>query len=362
MQTRVSTTIRGLRAGAAPGLGAAALALLVIPASAAAQEAETYRLSGQELAVYNLAGAVEVVRGSGDQAVVEVRRGGSDAARLSVEVGPVDGREALRVLYPSERVVYAAGQGRSRTRVRVRDDGTFSDGRGGGDRVEVSTFGSGLEAHADLLVRVPEGRDLSVYLAVGETRAEGVSGRLRIDTGSGRVTTRSTSGSLEVDTGSGSVEVRGARGDVEVDTGSGSVEVTDVTGTRLGVDTGSGSVRGDAIEVERLDVDTGSGRIDLGRVRAREILLDTGSGSVSLELESDVDDLEVDTGSGSVDLWVPAELGARLEVDTGSGGIEIDVPVRIRTARRDHLEGVLGDGRGEIRIDTGSGSVEIRAR
>ncbi|NNM33107.1 MAG: hypothetical protein HKO53_08575, partial [Gemmatimonadetes bacterium] len=57
-------------------------------------------LSGDRVAVYNLAGKVDVVRGTGSDVVVEVTRGGSDADRLEIEVGEVRGREALRVIYP----------------------------------------------------------------------------------------------------------------------------------------------------------------------------------------------------------------------------------------------------------------------
>ncbi len=76
----------------------------------------------------------------------------------------------------------------------------------------------------------------------------------------------------------------------------------------------------------------------------------------------DIENLVVDTGSGSVTVWIPEGAGAELEVDTGNGSIDLDFPVQIRRAGRDHVLGTIGDGRGSIRIDTGSGSVRLARR
>ncbi len=43
---------------------------------ATAQQAETFRLQGDAVAIYNLAGKVQVRGGSGSDVVVTVRRGG----------------------------------------------------------------------------------------------------------------------------------------------------------------------------------------------------------------------------------------------------------------------------------------------
>ena len=65
-----------------------ALALPVLAPSGrlAAQQAERYTLDGDDIAIYNLAGALTVEPGTGG-VTVEVTRGGADAARLRVERG-----------------------------------------------------------------------------------------------------------------------------------------------------------------------------------------------------------------------------------------------------------------------------------
>ncbi len=339
-----------------PAAAAVLFALAAVPASAQ----ESYRISGPRVAVYNLAGAVEVVPGRGNEVVVTLTRGGSDAAELEVEMHEVDGYEALVVRYPSDEVVYDWGRrGNSSTTVRVRDDGTWGGRTRGGDQVRVRTSGRGLEAHADLRIEVPEGHDIRVFVAVGETMARGLRGDVDLDSGSGRIDVEDIVGDLSVDTGSGSVTVAGVVGEVSIDTGSGSVDVEGVRGPVLTVDTGSGSVDVMDVEADVVEVDTGSGSVQLARVAAPNIVVDTGSGSVDLHVLSAVDRIVVDTGSGGVTLRLPDGTSAEVEADSGSGGIDVDFPIQVVSQRRNYLRGVMGDGRGRIEIDTGSGRIRV---
>lgn len=332
-----------------------------------AQESDRYAITGDDVAIYNLVGEVRLEAATGPAVVVELSRGGKDADRLRVETGVLEGRQTLRVLYPGDRVIYPALSRRSSSQVRVREDGTFYGGRGrsgrqvtiGGGGVGVSR---GVEAYADLAIRVPAGQRLSLYLALGRVDIRNVAGELVVDVGSAPISAQGTRGGLRLDTGSGRIEVVDAEGVVELDTGSGNVEVQRVRGPRLRVDTGSGSVIGSAIEVEALDVDTGSGRIQLADTWASEVRLDTGSGAVDFELRNAaVRKLVIDTGSGGVRLALPPAVDARIVIDTGSGGIDMDLPLRLLKKERSRLEGVFGNGSGQIVIDTGSGGVRVRA-
>ena len=342
-------------------VGTIASTAMAHPREVVGQAAESYELSGGDVAIYNLVGEANIVQGRGSTVVVRVFRGGADADEIGIEVGRIDGRETLRVTYPSDRVVYSALGRRSSNTVRVSPDGTFYDGRGRGDRVEIRGSGRGLEAHADLEIEVPAGRKFALYLAAGSTDVLGVDGDILIDTGSGSVVAENIRGSLNVDTGAGRVSVRGVEGDVSVDTGSGGVDIEDVAGRVINVDTGSGGVEGANLFAPSVRIDTGSGSIRLERVDADDIHLDTGSGSVEIQIMSDVTNLDIDTGSGSVTVWLTEAVGAEVEIETGNGGIDIDLdsPIQIRRVSRDQLEGSLGDGDGRIRIDTGSGRVRL---
>ena len=368
----------------------------LLPAGLEAQE--RFSLSG-DVAVCNLAGEVVVEAGDGGGVVIEVTRGGRDAQQLDISTLDVSGWQALRVAYPDDRIIYPRLGRRSNTSFNVREDGTFGGNFEGEDassvlrellgalgvggdrrRVNIRGSGSGVEAWADLRVRVPRGRTVAINLGAGEIRAANVDGALYLHARSGSVSTTDTRGTLEIDTGSGSVAVDGATGDVLIDTGSGGVRAFRISGGDLGIDTGSGGVTARALDVADLEIDTGSGSIEIDGVtaprieaetgsgsitvtggRTDELLLDTGSGSVDVALESTLRSAKIDTGSGGVTLTVPAGLNAELVLDSGSGGVDVDLPVRIIERGRNFLRATAGSGGGTITIDTGSGGIRIRS-
>ena len=338
-------------------------AALFLAAPLSAQQGERFTLAGADVAVYNLVGAIRVVGGESGPVVVEVTRGGPDASRLRVETGAVRGRQTLRVIYPGSEVVAREFGRNSTTRTRVNDDGTFGDGARGPSGRTVTIGGSSardaVEAWADVTVRVPRGQKLAVHLGVGQATVTNVDGDLLVDVAAARVTTTGTRGRLSLDTGSGDVTVSDAEGELFLDTGSGDVSITRARGRSLVVDAGSGSLTGSDLAVERLSLDLGSGGARLSGVSADEISLDSGSGSVDLALTADVRALDIDSGSGSVTLRVPPSLGALVEVETGSGGVESEIPMTITRRSRSELTGQLGDGRGRIRIEAGSGRVRF---
>ena len=338
--------------------------VLLMPTMAIAQTPERRTLPGDDVAVYNIAGVMRVEGGTGSDVSVEITRGGADASKLTIATGRIGGRETLRVIYPDRRIVYRQGgessRWRGRTTLRVNDDGTFNDDHDDGRSVDIVTSGDGLEAYADVRVVVPKGKRVSVYLGAGEAKIDNVDGDLRVDVSAAPVTSTRTRGKLLLDTGSGEVKVTDAQGEIDLDTGSGGVEVQNVRGTYLKMDTGSGRVRGSDIAVEELEMDTGSGSVRLGQVQSKRIKLDSGSGSVDLDLRADVDDVQIESGSGGVTLGIPESLGAAIKIDTGSGGIDTDIPIQVKKAERSYLSGTIGDGKGEISIETGSGGVRLK--
>ena len=344
---------------------------LAMPAVLPAQQAERYTLEGGPAAVYNLVGAVRIEPGTG-AVTVQVTRAGGDAARLRIGQGEIDGRSTLRVVYPSDRIRSGSVRGHNTTQLRVRDDGTFGDqdnlahGRRDrhrseeqGRRVTIADDTDGLDARADLVVAVPKGADVSVYLAVGSVTVTNVDGELRVSSSSGPVTTSGTRGTLSVDVGSGDVRITQAQGEVDVDTGSGAVDVTGFRGSSLSIDTGSGDVTGSDFESDELSVDTGSGEVRLASVTSPQLSLETGSGGISAELRRDVSSLHVETGSGDIAIRAPATLGAEVEIETSSGDIETDFPLMVTRQSRDHMVGTIGDGKGTIAIETGSGGIKL---
>ena len=322
-------------------------ALWVVPL--AAQGVSRHTLRGPDVALYDLAGMVQLEAGSGDAVTVDVTRGGADAARLQVAEGDLGGRATLRVIFPGDRVSYPRMPDGS-TEIRVRDDGTFGDdhhgddddddGSPGGRRVRISSRSGGLEAWADLRVSVPAGRTLAVHLGAGRLTATNVDGRLRLMAASAPVTVNGARGELVLQVGAGAVRLSGIEGDLSAETGSGGVEIARARGSKLIVETGSGDVAASGLEAEQLRVET-------------------GSGTVTVDLRGSLDRVDIETGSGDVTITAPANLSARLMMDTGSGDIDTDFPLAATRTARDHLRGTVGDGRGKISVETGSGGIRL---
>lgn len=320
-------------------------------------------LSGERVSIYNLAGHVRVQAATGSQVTVDVTRGGRDASRLRIESGEVRGWNALRVIYPSDRIVYPDWRSRGRTQIHVNSDGTFDDDHDwrdrDNDRVEIRSSGDGLDAHADLTIGVPKGQRVAVHWGVGDATVTNVDGDVRVSVSAATVSAEHTRGRLTLDTGSGGVSVTDAQGEVKLDTGSGEVTIDGVHGETLDIDTGSGTVRGHGIDSRMLKVDVGSGGIVLDRVASTRVAVDAGSGRTDLSFTQPIEDLSVDAGSGGVTVRLPAAQGAEVDIETGSGGIDSDFAVQTTRLSRDHLRGQIGDGKGRIKIESGSGSVRL---
>jgi lia operon protein LiaG len=341
------------------------LAFCVVFATSGAAQTTRYVLKGDSVAVYNLVGELRVEPGSGSDVAVQVTRGGADAARLDVQSGPLRGRETLRIIYP-EDVISLPDWGRGwNTTLRVRDDGTFGDGgswRRDGREVRITGRGRGLEAYADLRVSVPAGKRVALHLGVGKAFLSNVDGVLVVDVASADVSAERTRGTLKIDTGSGNVDVRDASGDVSLESGSGDVTATGLHGStkRVRLATGSGNITVTGAEGAELHVETGSGDITVTGAKADELSFETGSGNVDVALTATFSALSIQTGSGDVTLRVPPTIGAEVELDTGSGEFDLGgLTIQVRRLQEDHITGTIGDGRGRLSIETGSGNVRL---
>lgn len=347
----------------------AGVALFVTPVAA---QTSRHVLKGDSIAIYNLVGELRVEAGSGSDVVVEVQRGGTDAAKLEIQSGPLRGRETLRVIYPDDVIVMPEWGRGWNTTMRVRDDGTFGDdgehekgGRGWfRDGREVRITGrsrNGLEAYADLRVTVPAGKSIGLYLGVGKAFVSNVDGNIRVSVASADVAADRTRGTLRIGTGSGNVDLRTAAGDVKLETGSGDITVSGMQGTSLRLSTGSGNVTLTDGKAADLHIETGSGDVEATGSSGDDLSFETGSGNVNVSLVATFRQLRIETGSGDVTLKVPPTVGAEVDLDTGSGDIDLGgLTLQVRRIEHDHVTGTLGDGRGRLSVETGSGNVRLQ--
>jgi DUF4097 and DUF4098 domain-containing protein YvlB len=345
------------------------------PAHAApiAGEAGRHVLEGSEVSIYNLAGEMRIVKGSGSSVVVEITTGGRDRDRLTVEERrDARGRPSLRVMYPENKIVYREYGFGPPEGADSRSSLDY-DGR----RVSITGRGPGLEAHADIRILVPRGKTVHAHNAVGRSfitdvdgavsfegasaavEATGVSGSLSVDVGSGDVSVSRSDAVIAADTGSGNVTLSEVNGNVSVDAGSGDIELKRVGGEKIALEAGSGSITGAEVRATTISAECGSGEVDLDGTTASHMALESGSGSVHLRLARNVDHLAIDAGSGSVKLEAPGDLSARFEIECPKRNLHIDFPADIERGGDDRTVGTIGSGQGSIHIEAGSGSVDL---
>lgn len=329
-------------------------------------------------AVENLVGRMTVVAGDGD-AVVAVATVHAESEVLAAamrfkQVRAKDGLPTLRVIYPLDRerrIRYPeAGDDGADTGRHGRHESHWffdflssnSEIRYDNRRVRVGSS-SGTLLYADVEVTVPRRAVEATFRNfVGALRAEGIEGRIVLDTSHGAITARRLKGDIKADTGSSDVLAEVIAGSLVCDTGSGACAVNGFEGKELYCDTGSGDVRVRDVKAERLHADTGSGHVRAERVDVEEFSGDTGSGGIEAELlGTRLRRVKADTGSGDVTLWLPAEASFDAAADQGSGELTCSFadaqPVK---SDRKTVGYRRGDGRIRISIDTGSGDASIK--
>ncbi len=356
---------------------------------------------GGEVRLANLAGRVEILRGTGRDVVVDATVhadfGGGETQRQLRSLKWVrgldkKGREEWVLSYPVEKY-----RSYSYPPAKAEDHGvpeflSFLNINFGnsttttyrGERVKILSgrHSSAPVLYADLRITLPASSRFAFRNAIGSVRGGDLEGTLAIDTGSGDVAIGSSSGQLTIDTGSGNVVVGATRGETAISTGSGDVVVRRLVGNGA-VDTGSGNVTVQKVSAGKLTLDTGSGDVTLQDGEAGRVIAKTGSGGVKV-LAVELEDLTAETGSGDVTVQSSLAKTKRLSAETGSGDIDIKAgPGASFSVASDQGSGELrvgyadavlrksghkvvgarrGDGRTAIKIETGSGDCTIRPR
>ena len=338
------------------------VALLTVALPLGAQNVE-HRTLPSPAAVYDLAGTIRVVPATGGDITIDIARGGPDAEKLSIAAGEIGDRQALRVMFPGDRIVYPQSHMgyHSSTELEVADDGTWDNNRHlAGRHVRIVQHGDGLQAYADLTVHMPPNARLSVYLGAGNASVANIDGDIMADVAAASITTEHTHGALNLDTGSGDLTVRDARGDINLDAGSGDVTMTGIHGDRLDVDAGSGTIQASAVVYARAKLDLGSGKITLANISVDDLSVDAGSGDVDVAFAGPARRVSVDGGSGDLTLRLPKSFAADIDIDAGSGGVRSDFVLTRRHGEDEtRYSGRIGAGGGYVSIDGGSGTIAL---
>ena len=146
-----------------------------------------------------------------------------------------------------------------------------------------------------------------------------------------------------------------------LETHNGAVDMTDSEG-KVDATTHNGRVTGRRI--------TGDARLHThnGSVRCTEFVghanMSTHNGSVNVayaETAPAVCDIRLVTHNGDVELQTPPNYSAKINASTHNGSIRTDLPVQVvgKVSKR-NLRGTIGEGEGNLHLETHNGSVRIK--
>ena len=352
---------------------AAGFALVAAPDLAAAEvtkqlKAEMAVAPSASFAVENLAGVMHVVQGSGSSVVVSATvHGESDEVASLVHLEQVQsdkGVPTLRVQYPIDcygTIRYPARHDGDTPSWLKWFGGEGSTLKYGGQKVRVSG-GSGVLLYTDVEVQLPaRSGDGLLKNHVGVLQAKSVEGTFRFDTDSGDIALEKVHGTVKADTGSGDVNAVDSGGTLSCDTGSGDCTIERFSGDRLDCDVGSGDVTIRSGDIRRIDVDTGSGDVMVKDVDTEEFTSDCGSGDILFESSSArLSRITTDSGSGDVVLRLGPDASFEARADQGSRDLVNHYADSQPIAHGREVIGYKrGDGRTQIRVETGSGDLVI---
>jgi DUF4097 and DUF4098 domain-containing protein YvlB len=295
-----------------------AVALLTGPASFAEQDEEEGRFSRTIPA--DAKGLVTVKNVAG-----EVRVVGSNRNEIEVDATYEEGVERIDVV---------ADRGRTRIEVILPKRGDKRRHHRNGD--------------AHLEIRVPQGSELEVQTVSAEIEVRNVLGRQRLRSVSGNVETDLEQSEMQLETVSGDVLIRGhgkpsnlrartVSGNLTLNRGAGEIDATTTSGDLI-------------IEVEP----------------AKDVRVRTTSGNLRLSGDLGPDgEVEADTVSGELSVRLRSP-GFRYDVSTFSGDIGTCMGQKPERASEYGpgmlLSGVHGNGKGDVRLKTMSGDVELCAK
>ena len=157
---------------------------------------------------------------------------------------------------------------------------------------------------------------------------------------------------------------------------SGEMNIWDITAREAEISTSSGrvntqikgcetfefnSVSGDIeadIDAASVRASTTSGRIVLQGLTGG-LIANSISGSVTADFAALTEDVNVDNTSGRVSLTVPGDSGFSLRYETVSGSFHSDLPVTMTESSPTNIEGRVGEGGPNVRVNTISGGLNI---
>ena len=238
--------------------------------------------------------------------------------------------------------------------------------QGSETRIEVRTPRSPrlrfFKDETDLTIHVPRNArlrvrgvstDVEVREVYGSIEIGVVSGDISLNGGTDRVVLQSVSGEIEMRNANGRLRLKSVSGDIESYNTTGTGSYGTVSG-RILVESGG----------EELELESVSGDIEVIRTEFIRIVGHSVSGDIEIKGEmKQGGSIEFDNVSGSIRLRLGGDIDSRFDLETGSGSIRNrltdDKPKVSKYVRDERLRFTMGEGTGEIILNTRSGDITL---
>ncbi|UWZ84226.1 M56 family metallopeptidase [Occallatibacter riparius] len=161
---------------------------------------------------------------------------------------------------------------------------------------------------------------------------------------------------LAANSGSGDIVDEGVGHDAKLQTGSGDIRASGLQG-RFNLMTGSGNITAEQTGEGDVIAQTGSGNIELKEIHGG-FKGQTGSGDIKAS-GTPSSGWNLQTGSGSIELQT-GNAPLTLDASTGSGTVKTDHEMVVQGGfDQHHIRGKLNGGGPTVRLETGSGDIQI---
>jgi len=247
-------------------------------------------------------------------------------------------------------------------------------------KVEGGPWTRKLHAQVDFEIEIQASCDLTVNIAKGDLSVKGVSGGIGLKAASGDIDLRDCSGKADLSTANGDLTIASftgedlsaatINGDIEAEdvaaqvalsSVSGDIRAKEISNGVLKVSSVSGSISLEEFHNQAVEVQSQSGDVEILGGPSPEVKTSTVSGDIQAELASREGNIAIRSTSGDVDLALGKDTDAQVECETMSGDIDVGLPVQKTFVSERKFQGVLGSGKGRIRVSTTSGDISLHS-
>lgn len=205
---------------------------------------------------------------------------------------------------------------------------------------------------------VPAQTKLHSQSGSGDESAEGISGPVDANSGSGSLRLSEIGGETHARTGSGDIELKSIKGSSRAGSGSGSIHAMGIGGAFNG-QTGSGDIRLEQSAPGDVEIGTGSGSVEVKSVKGA-VRVSTGSGQIEASGDP-TGEWKLRTGSGDVTVEFPKQAAFDVVAHTSSGSIDTEHEMAVQGSINSHeLHGKVNGGGVVVDLSTSSGTIRIR--